>query len=442
MDKPSLHDIEVAGALLADPAFTTLAEEAVRDYLDWDELTRRPLPAGLSAEDVWGLLTTVRRYGSTQFPIHDVRGRTWWYTLTREASLCIDAIERYCRADSAVHRAILHRHGRRLLVATQIREAIAVCQLDGVVVSPAAAESLLISGRAPRNATERLVLNAHTLLYGIDEVGAEPFSFDLLRRLYGSLLDGVDVSEIEIRPVRQGPTDRVETDPVTAEVRNQAIDQYCSYANGRSGDPSEPVVMKAHALLNSGHYWAFFPDFSSILGRVVFRLYTTRRDYPVLGYLPISSMYLNWTQGRMSPSIVRFTGAPNPRSAGETEVDYTPDALTYLQLTVAALDELLMSIDQARRRDAHVRSALEHDPRVNYRQRSVLAHALAHPEIEFRIREHQTTHNVVYATARADLIDLVERGYLRQDQRGKAFVFLPTPDLAERLDSVADSQPA
>jgi Fic family protein len=152
-------------------------------------------------------------------------------------------------------------------------------------------------------------------------------------------------------------------------------------------------------------------------------------------------MYLNWTQGRMSPSMVRFAGAPSPRSMSDTEVDYTPDALTYLQLAVTALDELLISIDHARRRDAHVRSALEHDPRVNYRQRSVLAHALAHPEIELRIREHQTTHNVVYATARADLIDLVERGYLRQEQRGKAFVFLPTPDLAERLDKVADSEP-
>ena len=84
--------------------------------------------------------------------------------------------------------------------------------------------------------------------------------------------------------------------------------------------------------------------------------------------------------------------------------------------------------------DAEVRSVIEHDVDINYRQRSVIAQSMAHPEVEFRIREHQTTHNVVYATARADLLDLVERGYLRQEQRGKAFVFLPVSDLAERLD--------
>ena len=68
---------------------------------------------------------------------------------------------------------------------------------------------------------------------------------------------------------------------------------------------------------------------------------------------------------------------------------------------------------------------------------------MAHPDREFLIREHQITHNVVYATSRADLVDLVERGYLRQEQRGRAFVFLPAPDLVEKLDkeSAQESTP-
>ena len=39
---PSSHDAEVAMRLLQDPVFAALAEEAVHDYIDWDELTRRP----------------------------------------------------------------------------------------------------------------------------------------------------------------------------------------------------------------------------------------------------------------------------------------------------------------------------------------------------------------------------------------------------------------
>jgi Fic family protein len=438
MDIPA-HDITAIDDLFEDPAFASLAEEAVRDYIDWDELTCRPLPAGLSAADMWRLLTLLRRFGATRFPIRDLRGRTWWYTMTREANLCVDAIERYCRSDSAVHRAVLHRHGRRLLVASRIREAIAVCRLDGVDISAEEAEHLLLSGRAPQTATERLVANTHALLYEVDDLGDEPFSPELLQGLYDRLLDGVDVTKLDRRPTRHGFTDRVETEPVTPEVLERVVREYCAYANGRTGDPSEPVAMKAHALVNTGHYWEFFPEFSGIIGRCVFRLYATKQDYPVLGYLPISSMYLAWVEGHMSSSLVRFTSLEDPRSQSDTDVDYTPDALTYLQLTVAALDELLTSIEHVRRRDAEIRTVLEHDVEINYRQRSVIARALAHPTREFRIREHQTSHNVVYATARADLLDLVERGYLVQEARGRAFVFLPAPDLTQRLDTTSET---
>jgi Fic family protein len=436
---PSPHDSGAVNALLADPVFAALAEEAARDYIDWDELAKRPLPAGLSATDTWQLLTAVRRFGSTQFPIRDMRGRVYWYTLTRESSLCVDAIERHCRADSATHRAILHRHGRRFLVGSRIREAIAACQLDGVVVSPDEAESLLMSGRAPRNATDRLILNSHALLYELDDLADEPFSPELLTRLYERLIEGVDLSALERRPVRHGLTDRVESAPVTPEARARVIQQFCAYANGKTGDPTEPVGIKAHALLNTAQHWEFFPDFNGIVGRCIFRLFAAQRDYPVLGYLPISSLYQSWSEGRVESSVVRFSSLDIPTPSSETEVDYTPNVLTYLQISVVALDELLGSIARARRRDAEVRSRLEHDAELNYRQRSIIAHALANPDVELRIREHQTAHNVVYATARADLLDLVDCGYLRQELRGRAFVFLPEPDLPERLGGAEEA---
>ena len=145
---PSSHDAEAATALLQEPVFAALAEEAVRDYIDWADLTTRPLPPGLSVLGTWRLLTTVRRFAATPFPIPDPKGRTYWYTLTREGLVCIETIERHCRADSAAHRAILHRHGHRFLVGSRIRETVAVCRLDGVVIATSEAESMLMGGRA------------------------------------------------------------------------------------------------------------------------------------------------------------------------------------------------------------------------------------------------------------------------------------------------------
>jgi len=46
---------------------------------------------------------------------------------------------------------------------------------------------------------------------------------------------------------------------------------------------------------------------------------------------------------------------------------------------------------------------------------------------------HGKSHNVVYQTARTDLLDLKARGVLDQKKRGKMMVFTVPRDLAERL---------
>jgi Fic family protein len=419
--------------LLTEPTFEALASEAVLDYIDWNELLGRPLPAGMSAQETWQALTAVRRFGAIRFPLRDMDGREYWYTLTREARLCLDAVERYCRTDSSVHRAIQHRHGQRLLIESRIREAVAVMQLDGVVLDEGAGREMILRDRSPRTSTEQMLANIYDLVDSVDSWIAEPFSPDLLSRLYDALIRDVDLSALSRDRIRHGLTGRVESRSVPLAVREEMLGRYCDYANQKSGDPSEPIAMKAHALLNAAHYWSLFPDFNGIMGRLVFRLFATQQDYPVLGFLPVASMYQAWLEGRGVPSFVRFKKLDLEHTVTSTDVDYTMDVLTYLQLTIAALDEMLSAIEHGRKRDAEVRSALEHDPEINYRQRAVISRALAHPEREFRIREHQKTHNVVYATARADLLDLTERGYLVQELRGKAFVFMPAPGLDVRV---------
>jgi hypothetical protein len=42
-------------------------------------------------------------------------------------------------------------------------------------------------------------------------------------------------------------------------------------------------------------------------------------------------------------------------------------------------------------------------------------------------------YQTVYSTARADLLELAEMGYLEKQTRGQTFIFIPAPDLRERL---------
>ena len=69
----------------------------------------------------------------------------------------------------------------------------------------------------------------------------------------------------------------------------------------------------------------------------------------------------------------------------------------------------------------------------NHRQAEVIRHALKHPGEQYTIASHRQTHQVVYQTARSDLLDLARRGILTKKARGKLLVFSVPSDLDLRL---------
>ena len=63
-------------------------------------------------------------------------------------------------------------------------------------------------------------------------------------------------------------------------------------------------------------------------------------------------------------------------------------------------------------------------------------HALRHPNQRYTIRAHQASHNVVYQTARTDLLGLKDRGLLLEKKSGRMYYYLPVKDLEERLSQL------
>jgi len=419
--------------LLGDPIFASLLDEAMRDYLDWEQLIQRPLPAGISAAETWNLLTTLRRQGATYFPVEACDGTRYWYRLTQAAMRCLQTVDHHCRSDSSLHQAVLEREGQRYLVRSRIQEAIATCQLDGVEISYEAAGRLLHGGHAAQTAAEQFVINAYELLGEVEDLATETLSPDLAWRIYERVVERVELSELGRVPLRHNLTDIYDPNScLVPEEQARVLQRLCDYANCLTGDPDEPIPLRGYAFQSAFGYWQPLPDFNGTVARLMLRLFAVQHDYPVLGYLPVSRMIQEWADGKVEPPVVRFQKLEAPRMI-DGWADYSRDALTFLQLMVAAIEKLRDYIVDTRRRDEELQRVLDAEEGLNYRQRSVLSRALANPDAEFRIRHHHTTHRVVYATARADLLDLVDKGYLYQEMRGKAFVFVPQPGLRERI---------
>jgi Fic family protein len=92
--------------------------------------------------------------------------------------------------------------------------------------------------------------------------------------------------------------------------------------------------------------------------------------------------------------------------------------------------------DYLARKTAEVR-AVEAELRglnlFNHRQAELIRHALKHPLQEYTIASHRRSHEVVYQTARTDLLDLQSRGCLELRRLGKRMIFSAVPDLAGRI---------
>ena len=72
----------------------------------------------------------------------------------------------------------------------------------------------------------------------------------------------------------------------------------------------------------------------------------------------------------------------------------------------------------------------------NHRQVDLIRHALKHPYSHYTIESHRNSHNVVYQTARTDLLDLQARGILvplEKQMVGKKLMFGAAKDLTEKL---------
>jgi hypothetical protein len=326
-------------------------------------------------------------------------------------------------------------------VDSRIREAIATCQTDGVLTDVTVLERMLREGRAPQSADGRLVTNTYNLLGELGSLAEEEFSPALIDHLLERTVRGVDLGTLTratrgtsgVTPVLQAMLGREESPRSHgADQRaRQALQQTCDYANGQTGDPRETVAVKGAMLQAAMSYWRPLPVLNATVGRHMLGILALKSGFPTLSYLPICDMTCRWAAGQPGISGIRYTSIEP--SAPTEDIDGTAGILVYLQLTVAAIEELLGRI-QATKEDDEALSRTVRDARhFNYRQRELLTQALRRPDAEFTLRKHRMDYQTVYSTARADLLELAEMGYLEKQTRGQTFIFIPAPDLRERL---------
>ena len=431
---PSVIYSGIRRALAPGESMYLVLQRASRAHLPWSEFLTLDLPPEMSVSESWDLLERVQRSVGIEIPVPDFEGNEYWYVRTHQITDALCRLQCRCRSDSSLHRRLSTTRGRRTVTRTRIDETIAAAQMDGLDIARDEAYALLQLDLKPRTGTQRIVRNTLTAIGELDTLVDKPFTPELFERLRETLLAGVEPGSWQVTEPRRGLVSQDFADDAVRAGSDIQLRRICDYANHQTGDEYDHPVFRALLLPDLFRVYRPLPDMNSQVGRLVYRLYALKADLPVLGMIPLSHVKLAWAEGTLDSPFVHYGPEEYFEGRAHAGTDLTDYATQAVALALTGLATIQSQQDRLEQRDAELRDLLQRDPELNHRQRSVLGRALRNPQAEFRIAYHKTTHSIVYATARADLLELVERGYLEQQTRGRAFVFVPRPRLREFIE--------
>lgn len=422
----------------ADRVVRLFSERAAPDaYLHWDEVRRRQPPGDASVEEWWFAIKIMRSGDRRAIELRGTDGRPFTFITPGRVVQALHRIDVGAGGTVIGSDASLSASDRdRYITRSLIEEAITSSQLEGATTTRVVAKELIRSGRAPRDRSERMIVNNYVTMERIRELRGSDLTPELVLELHRLVSTGALDDEAAAGRLRR-PTEAVAvTDPYGTvfheppparelEARMKAM---CAFANAgaHAGSGSHAFIhpaLRAIAL----HFWLAydhpFVDGNGRTARALFYWAMLRAGYWLFEFVSISRLLLR---------------APTGYSRAFLYTETDDNDLTYFlvhqcEIVMRAIDDLHAYIEATTTATRALSARLRQMQDLNHRQQALVAHALRHADAEYTVEAHRRSHGVAYATARADLLQLDALGLFLRGKRGRALAFRPRPGLEKRL---------
>lgn len=406
-------------------------------YEHWDHLRHLTPPEGVDVEQWWLGIKLARQSLRKRLPLQDKSGANFHvcpsdgiqrrlFQVARDAAGALQA------TDALPSSAMQERY----LVRSLMEEAMTSSQLEGAATTTQVAKDMLRSGRAPRDYGERMIVNNFQAMRELKRWLGEPLTPDTVFEIHRMLTDGTlqdpgaagRFRTAEENIVVEDETGNTLHVPPPASELPQRLQALCDFANqGDEGDYFIHPVVRAiviHFMIGYDHP---FVDGNGRTARALFYWSMLRAGFWMTEYFSISSI--------LKKAPAQYTRAYLFTESDDGDVSYF--VAHQLDVLLKAIDGVHAYIARKQRAQAEAETLLKPGSklarRLNHRQRALLLNALKNPGKAYTIGVHQRTHDIVYDTARSDMVGLVEAKLMHRHKQGKAHVFVARPDLAEKL---------
>jgi len=405
-------------------------------YLHWDKLLYYPPPKDLTHEQWWFSLKMQRRNLLKQITLNDKKGEPFQYLEVDPIPEMLHKIDQGAGGFIQMQKQITNPDTKdQYYVSSLIQEAITSSQLEGAATTRRVAKEMIKTGRPPRDRSERMILNNFRTMQQIGKIKDKPLSKELVFEIHRLVAEGTldDSSAVgRFRTANENihvidMYNEVFHDSPPANELEKRMKAMCDFANDKTPKYFIHPVIRAIVL----HFWLAydhpFVDGNGRTARALFYWLVLRHRYWLFEFVSVSQ-------------IIVKAPAKYVRAFLHTETD--DNDLTYfiiyhLNIIRQAIKALYDYIERKTRRLQAIENQLRGIIILNHRQRALISHALRHPHQRYTIKSHQISQNVVYQTARTDLIDLENRGLLSSQKVGKTWYFTPVQNLEEKLSKLS-----
>lgn len=423
LDKRTISKIAL---IMDNPEVEKLIGEINQDYLYWSDVKYKKLPEGITHSELWAAVKASRilqrifqwdRYGMT-------------VTMTNRMQQLCHEFDMNFGGSWGNNSIIPGENKEQYLISSLMEEAISSSQMEGAMTTRKVAKDMLRKNITPRSRSEQMIYNNYNSIRFIVEHKNEPLTSELLLKVhslmtYKTLEDPRDEGRFRTDDevvVENGITHEVvHTPPPHEDIPNFA-EELCIFFNGDKSKSFIHPIVKAIIIHFMVAYVHPFVDGNGRTARALFYWYMLKNGYWLTEYLSISR-------------IIYRSKASYEKSYLYTEKDDN-DMSYFIAYNLRVLDlafkELKLYIERKIKQKKNAINYLKSGG-INERQAAILSLIDNEPHAILTVKEVQNRFSVSHPTAKSDLQELVNKGFLNKIQVNKK---MSNYVKSERFDSL------
>ena len=406
---PKIDKKTLVNALLkgSNAQIAPLVDKVNADYEYWDKVKYKSLPEGYTSQMLWTYVKASRlRSMMTVWSKYGI-------------NLCITSqMQRMCHDFDMKFGSFWEDDNdaqspekKYYLSSSLMEEAIYSSKMEGASTTRMIAKDMLRKKKSPQNKSQQMIVNNYNTIQYIVDHKDDPLTEESLlyihRLMTEKTLDNPDDAGSFRTNDKVVVADMVEGDivytPPTFEDIPEFVETLCDFFNNDSPNTFIHPIIKGIIVHFMLAYMHPFVDGNGRTARALFYWYMLKENYRLTEYMSISRVI-----SKSKPSYEKsFRYTENDGNDMGYFVAYN---LKALETSFQQLREYI----QRKQQEKKAASTFMMAGNINYRQAIVLQRLKDEPDTIFTVKDVQELFSVSSMTARKDLTDLMQQGYLTE----------------------------